>query len=217
MNSIAPFFFENELCHLSPSLLARKPSFSRVRAPGIPRAAQVGLLPQRYSVRVWHSSRNCCQRGATSAAIAIRGDHLRNSMGGEAYALFLAALLLAGGALGDLYGRCKMFAAGVALFSVASAWCGLAANIRQLILARSLQGTGGALLVPGSLGLISANFGQERRGRAIGTWSGFTPITTTIVPVLGGPEFLKSETRRVLATANGTSGYGAAPPQARRC
>ena len=69
----------------------------------------------------------------------------------EAYALFLAALLLAGGALGDLYGRRKMFAAGVALFSVASAWCGLAPNIRQLILARSLQGIGGALLVPGSL------------------------------------------------------------------
>ena len=65
----------------------------------------------------------------------------------EAYALFLAALLLAGGALGDLYGRRKMFAAGVALFSVASAWCGLAPNIRELILARSLQGIGGALLV----------------------------------------------------------------------
>jgi MFS family permease len=59
----------------------------------------------------------------------------------------LAALLLAGGPLGDLYGRRKMFAAGVALFSVASAWCGLAPNIRQLILARSLQGIGGALLV----------------------------------------------------------------------
>src|SRR5262247_634792 len=66
----------------------------------------------------------------------------------EAYALLLAALLLTGGALGDLYGRRKVFAAGVALFSVASAWCGLAANISQLILARGLQGIGGALLVP---------------------------------------------------------------------
>ena len=103
-----------------------------------------------------------------------------------AYALFLAALLLAGGALGDLYGRRKMFAAGVVLFSVASAWCGLAPNIRQLILARSLQGIGGALLVPGSLALISANFSQEQRGRAIGTWSGFTAITAAIGPVLGG-------------------------------
>src|SRR5438477_1133826 len=104
----------------------------------------------------------------------------------EAYALLLAALLLTGGALGDLYGRRKVFAAGVALFSVASAWCGLAPTIRQLILARGVQGIGGALLVPGSLALISANFSQERRGRAIGTWSGFTSITAAIGPVLGG-------------------------------
>ena len=95
----------------------------------------------------------------------------------EAYALFLTALLLAGGALGDLYGRRRMLAVGVALFSVASAWCGLATNIGQLILARSLQGIGGALRVPGSLALISANFPQEGRGCAIGTWSRFTPIT----------------------------------------
>jgi EmrB/QacA subfamily drug resistance transporter len=104
----------------------------------------------------------------------------------EAYALFLAALLLAGGALGDLYGRRKMFVVGVALFSAASAWCGLAPDIRDLILARSLQGVGGALLIPGSLALISANFSKETRGRAIGTWSGFTAITAAIGPVLGG-------------------------------
>jgi EmrB/QacA subfamily drug resistance transporter len=104
----------------------------------------------------------------------------------EAYALLLAALLLTGGALGDLYGRRRMFAAGVALFSVASAWCGLAPNVRQLILARGLQGIGGALLVPGSLALISANFSEDKRGRAIGTWSGFTSITAAVGPVLGG-------------------------------
>jgi EmrB/QacA subfamily drug resistance transporter len=104
----------------------------------------------------------------------------------EAYALLLAALLLTGGALGDLYGRRKVFAAGVALFSVASAWCGLAPDIRHLILARGLQGIGGALLVPGSLALISANFSPEKRGRAIGAWSGFTSITAAIGPVLGG-------------------------------
>jgi EmrB/QacA subfamily drug resistance transporter len=104
----------------------------------------------------------------------------------ESYALFLAALLLIGGSLGDLYGRRKVFAAGVLLFSVASVWCGLAPNIRQLIVARGLQGIGGALLVPGSLALISANFSQRERGRAIGTWSGFTSITAAIGPVLGG-------------------------------
>jgi EmrB/QacA subfamily drug resistance transporter len=104
----------------------------------------------------------------------------------ESYALFLAALILIGGSLGDLYGRRKIFVAGVALFSAASAWCGLAADIRQLIAARALQGIGGALLVPGSLALISANFPAKQRGRAIGTWSGFTSITAAIGPVLGG-------------------------------
>src|SRR5437016_7417432 len=104
----------------------------------------------------------------------------------ESYALFLAALLLIGGSLGDLYGRRKIFAAGVVLFTAASAWCGLAPNIRQLIIARGLQGIGGALLVPGSLALISVNFPPEQRGRAIGTWSGFTSITAAIGPVLGG-------------------------------
>src|SRR5882724_11951453 len=104
----------------------------------------------------------------------------------ESYALFLAALLLIGGSLGDLYGRRKIFATGVVLFTVASAWCGLAPDIRQLIVARGLQGMGGALLVPGSLALISVNFSQQQRGRAIGTWSGFTSITAAIGPVLGG-------------------------------
>jgi EmrB/QacA subfamily drug resistance transporter len=104
----------------------------------------------------------------------------------EAYALFLAALLLTGGALGDLYGLRKVFAIGVALFLLASVWCGLAPNIHHLILARGLQGIGGALLVPGSLALISANFSEEQRGRAIGTWSGFTSITAAMGPVLGG-------------------------------
>ncbi len=104
----------------------------------------------------------------------------------ECYALFLAALLLVGGSLGDLYGRRKIFALGVILFAVASSWCGLAANVGQLIAARGLQGVGGALLVPGSLALISASFPAEERGRAIGTWSGFTAITAAIGPVLGG-------------------------------
>ncbi len=104
----------------------------------------------------------------------------------ESYALTLAALLLIGGSLGDRYGRRRIFVAGVVLFSASSAWCGLAPNIRQLIAARSLQGIGGALLVPGSLALISANFSPKERGRAIGTWSGFTSITAAIGPVLGG-------------------------------
>ena len=104
----------------------------------------------------------------------------------EAYALPLAALLLVGGSLGDQLGRRRIFLIGVAIFSLASAWGGFAADIRQLILARAAEGVGGALLVPGSLAIIGASFRGEDRGRAIGTWSGFTAITAAIGPVLGG-------------------------------
>ncbi len=104
----------------------------------------------------------------------------------EAYALLLASFLLVGGSLGDHYGRRRIFIIGVVLFSVASLWCGFATSIGQLILARAVQGAGGALLVPGSLAIISASFTDQDRGHAIGVWSGFTAITAAIGPVLGG-------------------------------
>ena len=104
----------------------------------------------------------------------------------ESYALFLAALLLVGGSAGDRFGRRFVFCAGTTLFALASVWCGLAPDVSQLIIARAVQGIGGALLVPGSLAIISASFGEERRGQAIGTWSGFTAITATVGPVVGG-------------------------------
>ncbi|MGA7925376.1 MAG: MFS transporter, partial [Candidatus Sulfotelmatobacter sp.] len=104
----------------------------------------------------------------------------------ESYGLFLGALILVGGSLGDLFGRRLMFVLGVAIFSLASAGCGVATNIHQLIVARSIQGVGAALLVPGSLAIISASFDQKSRGQAIGTWSGFTAITAAAGPVLGG-------------------------------
>jgi EmrB/QacA subfamily drug resistance transporter len=104
----------------------------------------------------------------------------------EGYALLLSALILAGGALGDLLGRRRMFLAGVTVFAIASAGCGLAVNIRELVIARAVQGFGAAFLVPGSLSIISASFSEKERGRAIGTWSGFTSIATAAGPVLGG-------------------------------
>ena len=104
----------------------------------------------------------------------------------EAYAVTLAALLLTGGALGDLLGRRTIFVAGVCLFAVASVWCGSSRTIAELVAARALQGIGAALLVPGSLSIISASFPEAERGRAIGTWAGFTAITAAFGPVLGG-------------------------------
>jgi EmrB/QacA subfamily drug resistance transporter len=104
----------------------------------------------------------------------------------ESYALFLAALLLLGGSLGDHFGRRRIYAIGVVLFALASIWCGLAPNISQLIIARAVQGVGGAMLVPGGLAIISASFPESERGQAIGTWSGSTAMTTALGPVIGG-------------------------------
>jgi EmrB/QacA subfamily drug resistance transporter len=104
----------------------------------------------------------------------------------ESYGLFLGALILVGGSLGDLFGRRLIFLVGVGIFAAASIVCGLAPNVQDLVIARSVQGVGAAFLVPGSLSIISASFDEKTRGRAIGTWSGFTAITAAVGPVLGG-------------------------------
>src|SRR6201990_3525560 len=104
----------------------------------------------------------------------------------EAYALFLGALILVGGSLGDQLGGKEGFLFGVISFTAASVLCGFAPNPLILIVGRALQGIGAAFLVPGSLAIISATYDGDARGRAIGTWSGFSAITTAIVPVIGG-------------------------------
>ncbi|NIR48922.1 MFS transporter [candidate division KSB1 bacterium] len=104
----------------------------------------------------------------------------------NAYALFLSALLLVGGSLGDLYGRKRIFILGIAIFTVASLVCGLAGTPGVLIGSRAIQGIGGALMVPGSLSIIFALFPDNKRGKAIGMWSTFSALTTVLGPVLGG-------------------------------
>ena len=104
----------------------------------------------------------------------------------ESYGLFLSALILVGGALGDSFGRRAMFMLGVGVFAIASAGCGFSSTIRSLVAWRCVQGLAAAFLVPGSLAIISASFDEKSRGQAIGTWSGFTAITSAFGPVLGG-------------------------------
>lgn len=104
----------------------------------------------------------------------------------ESYTLFLSALILVGGSMGDQFGRKRVFLFGVVSFTAASILCGFATSPRMLIAARALQGIGAAFLVPGSLAIISATFNDQERGSAIGTWSGFTSITTGLGPVIGG-------------------------------
>ena len=102
------------------------------------------------------------------------------------YLLTLGSLIVVGGSLGDLYGRRRVFVAGLAGFAVASLGCAVAQTTGLLILARCIQGAAAAALVPGSLALISASFRVEDRGRAIGAWSGLAGISTAIGPFLGG-------------------------------
>ena len=104
----------------------------------------------------------------------------------EGYALMLASLILVGGSLGDKFGRKRIFSIGVVIFTIASAWCGFSRNVDELIVARLFQGVGGAILIPGSLAILSSSFEEGERGKAIGIWSSFSAITTAMGPLLGG-------------------------------
>jgi EmrB/QacA subfamily drug resistance transporter len=104
----------------------------------------------------------------------------------ESYALLLAALLLAAGALGDRFGRRRVFLLGTAVFGASSVACMLSPSVQWLIAARSVQGVGAALLVPGSLALVSLVFTPQERGAAFGTWAGFSAMATAVGPLLGG-------------------------------
>jgi EmrB/QacA subfamily drug resistance transporter len=121
---------------------------------------------------------------AVQAALKASGEQILWVV--NAYLVMLAALIAVGGSLGDVLGRRKVFAIGIGLFMLASLVCGLSPSIGFLIGARLVQGMGGALMIPGSLAIITAFFGRESRGRAIGTWSAFTTVVTVVGPALGG-------------------------------
>ncbi|HEV7887660.1 MAG TPA: MFS transporter [Acidimicrobiales bacterium] len=104
----------------------------------------------------------------------------------DAYLVTLSALLLLGGTLGDLYGRRRVFLIGLGWFVAASLLCGLAPSTGALVAARALQGLGGALLVPGSLALLSAVFVPEDRSKAVGAWSGLAGVASALGPFVGG-------------------------------
>ena len=104
----------------------------------------------------------------------------------NAYTLSLSCLLLIGGAAGDQFGRRRLFIIGIGIFAAASLWCGMSPDVTQLISARVVQGVGAALLIPSSLAIIGATFAENERGKAIGTWAGFSALAAAAGPLLGG-------------------------------
>lgn len=130
-----------------------------------------------------------------SSAVTLTLPVMQQQLGGDvaaaqwivnAYALMLGALVLAGGAAADRYGRKRVFLIGVAVFTAASLACGLAPNLSMLIAARAAQGAGAALLTPASLALLGATFDDKARGQAVGIWAGASGLMSAVGPVLGG-------------------------------
>ncbi|MCI0569636.1 MAG: MFS transporter [Myxococcaceae bacterium] len=126
-----------------------------------------------------------------NVALPTLGRELDAGMAGlqwtvDAYLLTLGALLLLGGALGDRYGRRRLFVVGLVWFAVASALCGLAPGVEVLVAARAVQGMGAALLTPGSLALLRSSFREGEQGQAVGAWAGLSGVSTAFGPLLGG-------------------------------
>jgi EmrB/QacA subfamily drug resistance transporter len=153
----------------------------------------LGTAPGRWVLlaTVLASAMALLDATAVNVAVPAIGAELDASLSGlqwsvTGYTLALAALVLLGGALGDRYGRRRVFTVGVVWFAIASLLCGLAQDIGQLVAARVLQGVGGALLTPGSLAIIQSSFRAEDRPRAIGLWSAFGGVAGLLGPTVGG-------------------------------
>jgi EmrB/QacA subfamily drug resistance transporter len=164
-----------------------------VRGDGVPEELVYSSAPGRWVIVGAVMGSGIAAIDATVVGIALPtiGRSMHADLGTlqwvvTAYMLTLAAFLLLGGALGDRYGRARVFAIGVAWFALASAGCGLAPNAGWLIAARALQGVGAALLAPASLAILQASFRTEDRPRAIGAWSGLGGLATAAGPLVGG-------------------------------
>lgn len=162
-------------------------------ASALPAEVRLGQPAGRWVVLATVLGSGVAMLDATVVNVALPAlaDELGASIAGlqwtvNAYTLTLACFILLGGALGDRFGRRRIFVVGVVWFAVASALCGLAQDVVMLVAARALQGIGGALLTPGSLAIIQASFHPDDRARAVGAWSGLGGVAAAIGPFLGG-------------------------------
>jgi EmrB/QacA subfamily drug resistance transporter len=150
-----------------------------------------GAGPWILAATILGSSMAFIDGSAVNVALPVLQRELGATISGaqwivEGYTLFLASLLLVGGSLGDRFGRRRIYAAGITIFALASVGCSLASTVPELVAGRIVQGIGGAMLVPGSLAIITASFDEDRRGSAIGTWSALSAIAAALGPLLGG-------------------------------
>lgn len=157
--------------------------------------AQPVITSRAQNYVVWSAILGSSMVFADGAIVTVAIPQMRESLQASlaemqwvtnAYALTLSAFLLLGGAAGDAYGLRRIFMIGIACFGLTSLWCGLSHSAEMLIIARAFQGVSGALLVPGSLALISAHFPPDARGKAIGTWAAASAIAAALGPILGG-------------------------------
>jgi EmrB/QacA subfamily drug resistance transporter len=158
-----------------------------------PQVVRTGAATGRWVLLATVLGSGMAMLDATVATIALPaiGRDLGSGLSGlqwtlNGYTLTLAAFILLGGSLGDLWGRRRVFVAGTVAFAVTSALCAAAPTIEVLVAARVLQGVAGAMLTPGSLAIISASFHRDDRAAAIGAWSGLSGVTTAIGPFVGG-------------------------------
>lgn len=170
-----------------------EPDAEDVASPPPAEALRFGTAAGRWAIlgTVLGSGMTMLDGTVVNVALPRLGEDLGATFAGlqwvvNGYTLALASLILLGGSLGDRLGRRRVFTVGVAWFTTASLLCALAPNVPALVAARTLQGIGGALLVPGSLAILQASFHPEDRARAIGAWTGLGGITIAIGPFLGG-------------------------------
>lgn len=168
-------------------------SDTSVAAPGQPGGLRYASAPGRWVLlaTVLGSAVASIDATVVGVALPVIGRDFNTSLAAlqwviTGYTLTLAGLLLFAGALGDKYGRKRIFLIGVVWFAAASLLCGVAPDAALLIVARAVQGVGAALLTPGSLAIIEASFAPADRGRAIGAWSGLSGVGLAVGPFLGG-------------------------------